>query len=154
MAGNIHHKVLSNAFGREHLLEQGKRNGVQWQEDSHEGVNWMRFSGAVSRHMDEGKDFHIDDSDPALLNQMLTHYKLLKEMHKRTMVPHVRAAMQKLRMDSNDGSKGDMDYLNEAYAHLDANGGHHWSEKVSGLHSLNHHINHLTERLSKMGYQP
>jgi len=152
-AGKFHYKALTNAYGKDHLLEQGRINGVDWQEHSHEGVNWMRFSGALHRHLDGGKDFHVDNTDPQTLATMLGHYKGLRDAHKQTMIPHVRAAMAKLHADGGDGSKGPMDYLHEAYSHLEANGGHHWSEKVHSLNHLNNHISKLTDRLGGMGYK-
>jgi len=152
-AGRFHHAALTNAYNREHLLENGKANGIDWQEHSHEGVNWMRFSTALHRHLDEGNEFHMDNSDPETLKMLLSNYKNIREIHKKTMIPHIRAAMAKLHSEHGDGSLSHMDFLDKAYEHLEANGGHHWAEKVNSLVSLNRHINSLTERLTKMGHE-
>ncbi|MMZ43535.1 hypothetical protein D1872_50910 [compost metagenome] len=152
-AGRFHHSALTTAYNREHLVERGRANGVDWQEHGHEGINWMRFSTALHKHLDDGNEFHMDNDNPETLKQMLGHYTALRETHKQTMVPHIRAAMAKLHADHGDGTMSHMDFLDQAYEHLEANGGHHWAEKVSVLSSLNKHINRLTDRLTKMGHQ-
>lgn len=151
MAGRHQHKVLTNVYSKEHLMEQGKKNMVAWNESNHEGVNWMRFSNALANHLDNGKDFHTDDHDVQGMKKMLEHYTALKELHKQSMVPHVRAAMTKLHSESTDTTKGLMDHVKDAYVHLDANGGHVWAEKVSTLNHINKQINHLSSRLEKLG---
>lgn len=152
-AGKFHHKALTNAYHKDHILSQGRVNGVDWQEHKHEGVNWMRFSTALQRHLDEGKEFHMDNTDPEALKQMLAGYQSIRDSHKSTMIPHIRAAMAKLHSEHNDGSLSHMHFLDKAYEHLEANGGHAWAEKVSVLSSLNKHINKLTERLKSMGHE-
>lgn len=151
MAGKHEYKVLTGAFGRDDLLEQGKNNAVNWQEDKHEGVNWLRFSRALIDHIDQGKPFHMDDADPEMLNQMLDQYHQIRDMHKQTMVPHVRAAMSKIHSLRGDTSADPMSYLNEAYDHLEANGGHSWAEKVRTLTNLNNHIKKLSDRIHSTG---
>jgi len=151
--GKYQHKVLSNAYSRKHLMEQGKKNNIPWEEHTgHEGVNWMRFSGSAVNHLNQGKSFHMEDTDPNVLRQVLNHYTQMKELHKQTMVPHVKAALQKLHENGGDKTKSHMDYLPEVYAHLDKNGGHYWSEKVHALHSLNNHIEHMTTKLKDLGH--
>jgi hypothetical protein len=152
-AGKFHHAALTNAYNKDHLLEQGRPNGVDWQEHSDENVNWMRFSTSLQRHLDKGNEFHVDNTDPQVLKQMLGHYKNLRDTHKQTMIPHVRAAMAKLHADHGDGSLSHMDFLKQSYDHLESNGGHHWAEKVHVLSNLNNHIDKLTTRLTNMGHQ-
>jgi hypothetical protein len=151
--GRFHHAALTGAYDKSHLLEHGRSNGIDWQEDGHEGVNWLRFSTALHRHLDGGGQFHLDNGDPEALKTMLNNYRGILDAHKKTMVPHVRAAMAKLYMEHGDGSKSHMDFLKDAYEHLEANGGHQWAEKVSVLSNLNKHVNSLTERLSNMGHK-
>lgn len=147
-----HYKVMTNAFSREHLLDQGTKNGVRWEENGHEGVNWMRFSGALDKHLSANQDFHTDDADVATLKQMHDQYKQLRETHKQTMIPHVRGAMQRLKeKDTSNTGSHHTEYLQQAYAHLDANGGHHWAEKVSTLQGLNSKIKGIAKRLSDKG---
>lgn len=152
MAGKHQYKVLTNALGREHLLEHGVNNGVDWNEDSHEGVNWMRFSRALVTHLDQGKQFDVDHVDPNILNKMAQHYMNLRELHKQTMIPHVRAAMSRLRSQDVSTHKGDMEYLHDAYDHLDKHGGHDWAEKVRTLHHLNTKIDEIQGKLERRGY--
>ena len=52
-----HYKVLTSAFSRTHLLDQGTKNGVRWEENGHEGVNWMRFSNALDKHLSANQPF-------------------------------------------------------------------------------------------------
>lgn len=152
-AGKYHHTALTNAYSKDSLLEHGRSNGIDWQEHTDSDINWLRFSTALGRHLDKGNEFHMDNADPEVLKQMLGQYKALRDTHKQTMIPHVRAAMAKLHAEHGDGSKSHMDFLQDSYDHLEANGGHHWSEKVNVLSSLNKHINKITERLTSMGHQ-
>jgi hypothetical protein len=145
--GKHEFKVLSNAYDKNSLIEQGKQNGVNWTEDKHEGKNWMRFSSALVRHLDEGNDFDIEDSNPDSLNQMKDLYHQLRDLHKQSMVPHVRAAMSKIHSEKGDDSKHPMDYLDDAYNHLDANGGHIWAEKVRTLNHFNQQIKKLSDKI-------
>lgn len=149
MKGINHYRVLSNAYGRKELLEMGKNNGLSWQEDNgREGVNWMRFSRALVKHLDEGKHFDTDSTDTESLQSMLDQYTQLRDMHKQTMIPHVRAGLSKLHAKGEITSKDPMEYLPQVYDHLDANGGHIWAEKVRTLSNLNSQIKNITEKLS------
>lgn len=144
--GKQQYKVLTNSFGRDYLLDQGKQNGVSWAEDKHEGKNWMRFSRALISHIDKGQPFDTDNADPDMLQQMKDQYHQLRDMHKQTMIPLLRGAMAKLHSDG-DGTKSPMDYLPEAYKHLDANGGHVWADKLMTLQHLNKQIKGISDRL-------
>ena len=149
---HTHHKVLTNAFSRDHLMEHGMPNGVKWEESNHEGVNWMRFSNSLNRHLQDGNDFHTDGADAQQLQQMHKQYTNLKESHKQSMIPHVRGAMKKLKMDDqSDTSKHHTEYLQDAYKHLDANGGHQWAEKVQTLNHINGKLKDIGGRLQNMG---
>jgi hypothetical protein len=151
MAGIHHYHALTSAYPREHLIEQGKLNGIKWEEHSHEGVNWLRFNTALRNHLDNGNDFYPDNAHPEGLKTMLNHYVQLKEMHKQSMVPHVRAAMSKLYSERGNSSDP-KSLLQDAYKHLDSNGGHVWSEKVATLHNINTQITKLSNRLKSLGH--
>lgn len=153
MHGKYQYQVLSNAYGRDHIIEQSKANNIPWEEHSHKGVNWMRASGALVNHIDQGRDFHMENTDPIVLRRMHKHYEGLREMHKQTMIPHVRAAMHKLHENSNEPHRNPMDFLPEAYKHLEANGGHYWAEKIHTLNHLNNHIKKLSTKLTDLGHQ-
>ncbi len=143
--------ILSKANGREQLLEHAKANGVNWEEHPHEGVNWMRASKGIVRHLDAGKEFDTDKMDSQTITHMLDHYRSLRDYHKQTMVPHLRSAMSKLHSEKGDPSLNPMDLLDEAHAHLRANGGRLWADKVSTLTHLNTQINNLSAKLIKLG---
>ena len=150
MAGKHDFEVLSNAHSRDALLEHSKNNGVHWEEHSHPGVNWMRASGSLTRHLDNKKDFHTDNLDRETTMSMLDSYTRLREDHKKTMVPSLRSAMAKIHSDKGDTHAHPMDYLDDAHKHLEANGGHVWASKVHTLKHLNTQISHLSTRLQKM----
>lgn len=150
--GKYQHAVLANAYSRSHLMEQTRKNNIPWEESGHEGVDWMRASGAVVNHLNQGRDFHMEDTEPEKMRQVLSHYTKMRELHKETMIPHVKAALQKLHQDGGDPHKNPMDYLEQVYAHLDQNGGHYWAEKVHVLTSLNRHIANMTSKLKDLGH--
>lgn len=149
MTGSQEYEVLSGANSRDSLIEHAKRNGVKWEEHPHEGVNWMRASRAMVRHLNSGKQIDTDDMDPETIKVMLDHYKVIRDHHKKTMVPHVRSAMYKLYSEKGDPSLNPTDLINEAHAHLRENGGRVWAEKVSTLSHLNNQISKLSEKLAK-----
>lgn len=151
MAGRHHYNALTMAYPRDHLIEQGKRNGVSWEEHGHEGVNWLRFSRALHTHLDSGKEMHVDNAHPDGVRTMLNHYVHLRELHKQSMIPHIRATMSKLRSELGDAASDPNKLMQDAYKHLDANGGHAWAEKVSTLHQFNTQIGKLGERLKEFG---
>lgn len=144
----MQYKVLTTAYSRAHLLDQGKKNGVDWEEDKqNEGINWLRFSTALIKFFKAGNSFYTDDSDAESLQLMLNNYKSIRELHKRTMIPLVRAAMSKLASNTGTHVVRPMELLPEAYKHLDNYGGQDWSNKVSTLVQLNNSIKYLTKRL-------
>jgi len=149
--GKHQYRALRNSVSREHLLQQGINNRLHWDEDKHEGVNWMRFSNALVNHLNEGKDFHLDDTDSSSLKAMLHHLSQAREYHKQTMIPHIKATMSKLYSESTDTTRNLMDYIHDAHKHLEANGGHHWAEKLRTLSHMNKHIDSLTKRIREMG---
>lgn len=149
MAGIHQYKVLTSANGRDQLLEHAKANGVHWEESPHEGVNWMRASKGIIRHLDNGKEFDTDNMPAENIQTMLDHYKVLRDHHKESMVPHLRSAMAKLHADKGDPSLNPMDLLDEAHVHLKANGGKVWAEKLNTLNHLNTQIRNLTTKLNK-----
>ncbi len=149
--GRHQYQVLSNAHGREQLMEHAKANGVNWEPHSHDGVNWMRASTGMVRHLEDGKDFDTDQMDEHSIRTMLDHYHVIRDKHKQTMIPHLRSAMAKLHADKGDPSLNPMDLLDDAHEHLKANGGQAWAEKTNNLNHLNSQINTLTSKLTKMG---
>jgi len=149
MANKHHFNVLRNSYGMKELMEHGKKSGVKWEEHKDEGVNWFRFSNALSRHLENGGDVSLDDTDRDTLVKMFNHYSQLLELHKKGMVPHVRAAMSKIKSEDTTTGKSHMDYLNAAYQHLDANGGPEWAEKVSTLRHIHGQLASLSGKLSK-----
>jgi len=151
MSAKHHYNALVSAYPRDHLMEQGKLNGITWEEHNNEGINWMRFSRSLQTHLDSGKDFYPDNAHPEGIKTMLNHYVQLRELHKQSMVPHLRAAMSKLHLERGNSSdtKG---LLDDAYKHLEANGGHIWAEKVSTLHNINTQISKLSNRLKEIGH--
>jgi hypothetical protein len=151
MAGIHQYRVLSGAHGREQLLEHAKANGVNWEEHSHEGVNWMRASKGIIRHIDNGKEFDTDNMDEHTVRTMLDHYNIIRDNHKQTMVPHLRSAMAKLHADKGDPSLNPMDLIDEAHTHLKNNGGKVWADKLHTLNHLNTQIRGLNAKLVKMG---
>lgn len=148
MSENYQYKVLCNAYSKDFLVEQGNKNGVYWEESDNPGVNWMRFSHALCKHLDEGKEFDMDDGDSQSLQEMLDYYTKLKDMHKKTMIPLVRSAMSKLYAEKNDANLRPIDLVKEAQQHLDANGGVVWSNKVSTLANLNAQIKSINNKLN------
>jgi hypothetical protein len=152
MDGKTQYKVLAQAYSRSHLLDQGKKNGVDWDEDTkNEGINWLRFSIGLIKFLDAGNDFHTDNADEASLQAMLKNYQDIMELHKKTMVPHLRAAMSKLQADKGTADSRPMEMLQEAYKHLDQYGGSAWADKVSTLSNLNSRVKNLSARLGKPG---
>lgn len=149
MSGKIHHKVLSSNFHRSDIIEHAKKNGVQWEQDSHEGVNWMRVSHAIVNHVNEGKDFHTDHVDSDTHQKMLEHYTSLRDLHKKDMIPHIRSTVAKLYSESPNKQLSNQELVDMAHEHLDANGGHVWAEKMHTLRHLNTHIENLKNKLGQ-----
>lgn len=129
-------------------MEQGTKNGIIWEESNNTGVNWMRFSHALCKFLEEGNEFDVDDSDPQSLQEMLEYYTKLRDMHKKTMIPLVRSTMTKLYSERGDSNLRPIDLVKEAQKHLDANGGTGWSKKVSTLSSINAQIKAINNKLS------
>lgn len=142
-------KVLSHANSREHLLEHAKNNNVDWEQHHHEGVNWMRGATAIKNHLSRGKEFDTDTMDKDTVQTMLDHYKVLRDHHKNTMVPHLRSAMAKIHSDKGVPGSNPMDYLEEAHKHLRESGNPVWAEKVNTLSHFNTQIAKLSSKLDK-----
>ena len=43
--------LLGKGYTRSDLMEQAKKSGVTWKESDHEGINWMRASMAIQKHI-------------------------------------------------------------------------------------------------------
>lgn len=148
MKGVIQHSILTNAYSRSHLIDQGKKNGIHWEEDRNDGINWLRFSIALVKYLDSGNEFHTDDADEETLNTMLQSYSQIRELQKKLMMPHLRAAMSKLASEKG-ADVAPMDMLEDAYKLLDQSGGKAWADKVQCLVSINQAIANLNTRLGK-----
>lgn len=142
-------RVLSNTHSRDHLMEHAKNNNIEWEPHHHEGVNWMRASRAIKNHIASGKDFETDPLDKETAQTMLDHYKVLREHHKETMIPHLRSAMSKIHADRGTPGSTPMDYLDEAHSHLKNSGNGVWAEKLNTLSHFNTQIAKLTSKLDK-----
>ena len=46
--------LLGKGYTRSDLMEQAKKSGITWKESDHEGINWMRASMAIQKHMVSG----------------------------------------------------------------------------------------------------
>lgn len=142
------YKILTSSYSRSHLLDQGKKNGVSWEEDKNEGINWLRFSVALIKYLNDGNEFYTDDADEETLNKLLECYNQIKEIQKKLMIPHLRAAMSKISSERGT-DVAPMDVLNDAYKLLDQSGGKVWSDKVQSLVSINQAISGLNSRLGR-----
>lgn len=150
MTGKQKFQILKNAYSREHLMEQAKKKGISWEESNEEGINWMRFSNAMVHYLNAGGDFDMDEDNPELIQAMLDQYKQLRDLHKQSMIPHIRAAMAKIYADKNDKSLQPTDCLQEAHEHLAANGGQIWAEKLASLSHFNRQIKKLQDKLNSI----
>lgn len=133
-------KVLSSTHNRDHLLDHAEKNGVTWDKTGHEGVNWMRASRAISSHINRGNEFNMDDMSKESAQTMLDHYKVLRDHHKQTMIPHLRSAMAKLHSESGDPNSQPTDHLDAAHALLNNSANGVWKEKLDTLSHFNTQI--------------
>lgn len=148
MNGQAQYGVLVSAYSRNHLLDQGRKNGVTWDEDNDEGINWLRFSMALVKFLNEGNAFYTDDADEETLNRLLESYSQIREIQKKLMIPHLRAAMSKISSERGTDVEP-MEVLQEAYELLDRCGGTVWADKVQNLVGINKNIANLNTRLGK-----
>lgn len=49
-------QLLSSGNSKDIIVDFAKKNGVSWSESSHEGINWMRASMAIQKHMESHSD--------------------------------------------------------------------------------------------------
>lgn len=150
MNGKQHYEILRNAHSRSHLIEHAKFNGILWKEAPHEGVNWLRASRSIIDYLDDNSEFLLEDLDIDTASSMLDLYNQLRELHKKTMYPHLRSAMNKIDSENRDSSKSNTELLNEAHSHVDKHGGWIWREKVDVLNTLNRQISYLEGRTQGM----
>lgn len=47
---------MLSSHSRDEIMDFSKKNGVQWTEHSHKGINWMRASIAIQKHIDSNGD--------------------------------------------------------------------------------------------------
>lgn len=57
-AGNSKQRLaqMLGSHSRDEVMDFAKKNGVQWAEHSHVGINWMRASIAIQKHIDSNGD--------------------------------------------------------------------------------------------------
>lgn len=145
MSGLLDYKVLATTHSREALLNYAEQNGVEWEESNHEGVNWMRASASIVKHLDNKKEFFTDNLTPELIQSLTEMYTKLKEVHQTSMIPTLRSAMQKLKEEA-DPATHPMDTLEDAHVHLAANGGATWADKIFVLRTINTQLAYLESR--------
>lgn len=148
MNGLAQYSVLTSAYSRSHLIDQGKKNGITWDEDNNDGINWLRFSMALIKYLNEGNVFYTDDADEGTLNKLLQAYTQIREIQKKLMIPHLRAAMSKISADRGTDVEP-MEVLEDAYKLLDQHGGTVWADKIQNLVNINKNIANLNIRLGK-----
>lgn len=68
---NVKHQLvdLLSKHGRQSVMDFAEKNGVDWKKNSHEGINWMRASMAIQKHMQSNpkvwESFGGKDSTPS-----------------------------------------------------------------------------------------
>ena len=57
-AGNSKQRLaqMLGSHSRDEVMDFAKKNGVQWAEHSHVGINWMRASIAIQKHIDSNSN--------------------------------------------------------------------------------------------------
>lgn len=144
------YEVLARTHSREALLKYAIDNGVQWEESNHPGVNWMRASASIIEHLNNNKAFFTDNITPEIAQQLLDMYAKVELLHKKTMIPHLRSAMQKLKEEDSATASHSMDKLADAHIHLAANGGSVWADKIFILRTLHTQMKFLEERVQAL----
>lgn len=54
-------EMLSSGTSRVDIMTAAKEQGISWKENDHEGINWMRASMAIQKHMDNGGSAQSQD---------------------------------------------------------------------------------------------
>lgn len=54
-------EMLSSGTSRVDIMAAAKEQGISWKENDHEGINWMRASMAIQKHMNEGGSTQSQD---------------------------------------------------------------------------------------------
>ena len=54
-------EMLSSGTSRVDIMAAAKEQGISWKENDHEGINWMRASIAIQKHMDNGGSAQSQD---------------------------------------------------------------------------------------------
>lgn len=54
-------EMLSSGTSRVDIMAAAKEQGISWKENDHEGINWMRASMAIQKHMNEGGSAQSQD---------------------------------------------------------------------------------------------
>lgn len=44
-------EILSSGYSRQDIMSAAKSAGISWKENEHEGINWMRASVSIQKHM-------------------------------------------------------------------------------------------------------
>jgi len=60
---------LRDTLGKDKVIELAKKQGISWKEDKHPGINWMRASMSIQKHLKEGKSWQeiIDKQEPPMI---------------------------------------------------------------------------------------
>ncbi len=57
---------LRDKHGKDNVIELAKKQGISWKEDAHPGINWMRASMAIQKHLKEGNTFKESIDKPKI----------------------------------------------------------------------------------------
>lgn len=71
-AGNHSHEdgkkalagLLGKGYSREDIMAQAEKSGVTWKKNDHAGINWMRASMAIQKHLNSLKNSSNSSSTP------------------------------------------------------------------------------------------
>lgn len=139
-------QLLKTLYDDDFLQEISKRNNIIWGEEDEEGPS-NNFEGALLKFLEEGNTLDVDfmeDEDKQRIIQSLTD---LREVHKKYMVPQIRAVMNKIKGESEDISLSGPELLEQAYELLSLYGGAQWNSKLNTLHYYSSRIRELSESM-------
>lgn len=58
--------LLGKGYSREDIMEQAEKSGVTWKKNDHAGINWMRASMAIQKHL---MNTHNNNSEKTKSNE-------------------------------------------------------------------------------------
>lgn len=147
--GKYQYDSLVSTYSREFLMSTGKDQGIMWKEDKDDSINWFRFSQALMGFLRDGQQLDLDNVDEDTAQQMLDHYTGIRDLHKQSMIPHLRDAMSKMYSEAGNSGKSPSDYVSQAYEHLENKGGRVWANKMDVLNHINGQISKLQAKIPK-----